>query len=112
MDLKTSTVLRIYRITSVVLIALLALMPLLFWRNIIFATFATTVVTLILILIVFQTQRLRMFARTISKLDQLMELLRDTKRKLSPMESNQLMQELAQIRARMLQDGSLKRSKP
>ena len=79
--------LRIYRITSVVLLALLALMPLLFWRHIIFATFATTVVTLVLILIAFQTQRLRMLARTIAKLDELLEVLRDTKRELSPTES-------------------------
>jgi low affinity Fe/Cu permease len=94
-----------------VLIALLVLMLLLFWRNIIFATFATTVVTLVLILIAFQTQRLRMLARTIAKLDELLELLRDTKRALSPLESKQLIQELAEIRARLLQDSSLKRSK-
>ena len=100
--------LRIYRITSVVLLALLALMPLLFWRNIIFATFATTVVTLVLILIAFQTQRLRMLARAIAKLDELLEVLRDTKRALSPLESKQVMQELAEIRARLLQEKSLK----
>jgi low affinity Fe/Cu permease len=101
--------LRIYRITSVVLLALLGLMPLLFWRHIIFATFATTVVTLVLILIAFQTQRLRMLARTIAKLDELLEVLRDTKRALSPLESKQLTQELAEIRARLLRDSSLKR---
>ena len=98
--------LRIYRITSIVLLALLALMPLLFRHNIIFATFATTVVTLVLILIAFQTQRLRMLARTIAKLDELLEVLRDTKRELSPTESKQIEQELAQIRARLLQDNS------
>jgi hypothetical protein len=103
--------LRIYRITSVVLLALLALMPLIFRRNIIFATSATTIVTLVLILIAFQTQRLRMLARTIVKLDELLELLRDTKRELSPLESKQLMQELALVRARLLRDSSLKRSK-
>jgi len=48
----------------------------------------------------------------ISKLDELLELLRDTKRELSPGESKQLMQQLSQIRARLLQDSSLKRSKP
>jgi low affinity Fe/Cu permease len=100
--------LRIYRITSVVLLALLTLMPLLFWRDIIFATFATTVVTLVLILIAFQTQRLRMLVRTIAKLDELLEVLRDTKRALSPLESKQVMQELAEIRARLLQEKSLK----
>jgi hypothetical protein len=102
-------VLRIYRITSVVLLALLALMPLMFRRHIILATFATAVASLVLILIAFQTQRLRMLARTIAKLDELLELLRDTKRALSPLESKQLMQELAEIRARLLRDNSLKR---
>jgi low affinity Fe/Cu permease len=101
--------LRIYRITSVVLLALLALMPLLFWRHIIFATFATTVVTLVLILIAFQTQQLRMLARTIAKLDELLSLLQDTKRELSPSESKRLHQELAEMRARLLQDSPLKR---
>jgi low affinity Fe/Cu permease len=94
-----------------VLLGLLALMPFIFWRNIIFATSATMVVTLVLILIAFQVQRLRMLARMIAKLDELLELLRDTKRELSPLESKQLMQQLAEIRARLLQDHSLKRSK-
>jgi low affinity Fe/Cu permease len=94
-----------------VLIGLLALMPLIFWRNIIFATFATTMVTLVLILIVFQVQRLRMLARTITKLDELLELLRDTRRELAPTESKQVIQELAQIRMRLLRDSSLKRPK-
>jgi low affinity Fe/Cu permease len=107
--MKTSTMLRIYRMTSVVLLALLALMPLLFWRHIIFATFATTVITLVLIVIAFQVQRLRMLARTNAKLDELLELLRDTKRELSPTESKRLQQELAEIRARLLRDNSLKR---
>jgi low affinity Fe/Cu permease len=101
-------ILRIYRITSAVLIGLLALMPLIFWRNVIFATFATAVITLVLILIAFQTQRLRMLVRTIAKLDELLEVLRDTKRALSPLESKQVMQELAEIRARLLQEKSLK----
>jgi hypothetical protein len=94
-----------------VLIGLLALMPFIFWRNIIFATFVTTVVTLVLILIAFQTQRLRMLTRTIAKLDELLELLRDTGRELSPTESKQLQRELAQIQARLLQESSLKRSR-
>jgi len=109
---KASMILRIYGITSAVLIGLLALMPFIFWRNIIFATSATTVVTLVLILTAFQVQRLRMLTHTIAKLDELLELLRDIRRELSPTESKQLMQELAQIRARLLQDSSLKRSKP
>jgi O-antigen/teichoic acid export membrane protein len=67
---------------SAVLIALLALMPLIYRHNIIFATSATVVVTLVLILIAFHVQRLRMLARTIAKLDELLELLRDTKREL------------------------------
>ncbi len=94
------------------LIAVLALMPLIYRQNIIFATSATVIVTLVLILIAFQVQRLRMLVRTIAKLDELLELLRDTRRELSPTESKQVMQELAQIRARLLQDSSLKRSKP
>jgi low affinity Fe/Cu permease len=95
-----------------VLIGLLALMPLIYWRDLIFATSATTVITLVLILIAFQVQRLRMLTRTIAKLDELLELLRDTKRELSPTESKQVQRELAQIRARLLQDSSLKRPKP
>ena len=50
-----------------------------------------------------------MFARTIAKLDELLELLRDTKRELSPTESKRLQQELAEIRARLLLDSSFKR---
>ncbi len=62
--------LRVYRISGAVLIALLALLPLLFWRHIIFATSATTVVTLALILIAFQVQRLQLQARTFSRHDE------------------------------------------
>jgi hypothetical protein len=86
-------------------------MPFIYRHNIIFATFATTVITLVLILIAFQVQRLRMLTRTITKLDELLDLLRDTRRELSPTESKQLMQELAQIRMRLLRDSSLNRSK-
>ncbi len=105
-------VLRIYRTTSVVLLALLALMPLLFWHDIIFATFVTTVITLILILIAFQTQRLRMLAHTLAKLDELLELLRDTRRELSPTESRQIQRELTRVRARLLRENSLRQPKP
>jgi low affinity Fe/Cu permease len=108
---KTSTLLRIYRIAIVVLLVVLALMPLIYQRHIAFATSATVVVTLVLILIAFQVQRLRMLADTIAKLDELLELLRDTKRALSPIESKQLQRELEEIRARLLRDRSLKRSK-
>jgi hypothetical protein len=100
--------LRIYRITSVVLLALLALMPLIFRRHIIFATFPTIVIALVLIVIAFQVQKLHVLARTIAKLDELLELLRDTKRALSPTESKRIQQELAEIRARLLRDNSLK----
>lgn len=109
--MKASLILRILRITSAVLIVLLALMLLIYRRHIIFATIATTVLMLVLILIAFQVQRLRMLGRTIAKLDELLELLRDTKREPSPLESKQLHQELALIRARLLRDSSLKRSK-
>jgi low affinity Fe/Cu permease len=81
-------------------------MPLLFWHNTIFATFATAVVILVLILTAFQIQRLRMLARTIAKLDELLEVVRETKRKLSRTESKQIEQELAQSRARLLRDNS------
>lgn len=104
--------LRIYRITSVVLIVLLAATALIFRGNIIFATFATIVVTVLLLLIAFQVQRLQMLVRTIAKLDELLELLRKTKLGLSSIESKQLTEELAQIRSRLLQDSSFKRSKP
>jgi hypothetical protein len=40
-----------------------------FWRHIMFAIFATTAVTLVLILIAFQVQRLPMPTRTIAKLE-------------------------------------------
>jgi hypothetical protein len=103
--------LRIYRITSIVLIVLLAATALIFRGNIIFATFATTVVTVLLLLIAFQVQRLQLLVRTIAKLDELLELLRKTKPGLSSIESKQLTEELARIRVRLLQDNSLKRSK-
>ena len=49
--MKTSTMLRIYRVTCVVLVVLLALIPSIYRRHSIFATFATTVLTFVLILI-------------------------------------------------------------
>lgn len=101
--------LKTYRIACVVLLIFLVLMPLIFRRHIIFATFATTVIALVLIVIAFQVQNLQLLARTIVKLDELLELLRDTKRELSPTESKRLQQELAEIRARLLQDSSFKR---
>ncbi len=58
------------------MLVLLALMPLIFRRHIIFVTSATTVVTLMLILIAFHVQRLQLLVRTIAKLDELLELLR------------------------------------
>ena len=45
------------------------------------------------------------------RLDELLKLLRGTKRELSPSESKGLHQELAEIRARLLQESSLKPSK-
>jgi hypothetical protein len=63
-------------------------------------------------MIAFQVQRLRRLTRTVAKVDELLELLRDTRRELSTTESKQVMQELAQIRARLLRESSLKRSKP
>ena len=101
--------LKTYRIASVALLVLLALMPFIFRRHIIFVTSATTVVTLMLILIAFNVQRLQLLVRTIAKLDELLELLRRSKGEFSPTESKQLEQELADIRARLLQDSSLKR---
>jgi hypothetical protein len=59
------------------------------------------VVTLVLILIAFQAQRLRVLAHTISKLDELLELLLRSKAEFSPTESKQLEQELADIRSRL-----------
>ena len=94
------------------LIGLLALLPLIYRHNIIFATFATAVIALALIFMAFQVQKLQLLMRTIAKLDELLELLRDTRREMPSTESKQVMQELAQIRARLLQDSLLKRSKP
>ena len=102
----------IYRVTCIVLLVLLALMPLIYRRHIFFATSATTVLTLVLILIAFQVQRLRMLSGTIAKLDALLELLRNSKRELSAFESKQLHQELALLRARLLRENSVKSSKP
>lgn len=70
--MKSSTVLKTYRIACIVLLVLLALMPLIFRRHIIFATCATTVIALVLMLIAFQVQKLQLLVRTITKLDELL----------------------------------------
>ena len=64
--------LKTYKIACVVLLIFLALMPLIFWRHIIFATFATTVIALVLIVIAFQVQKLHLLVRTVTKLDDLL----------------------------------------
>jgi hypothetical protein len=110
--MNTSTLLKIYRITSAVLIVLLALMPLIFRHNIVFVTSATSVVTLVLILIAFQVQRLRLLVHMIAKLDELLNLLRISSFEFSPNEAKHVMQELQLIRARLLRDSSLKRPEP
>ncbi len=104
--------LKIYRIASGVLIMLLAATALIFRANLLFATFATTVVAVLLILIAFQVQKLQLLVRTLAKLDELLELLRKAKPGLSSTESKKLSEELGQLRSRLLQDSSLKRSKP
>jgi hypothetical protein len=109
---KTSTLLRIYRVTTFVLLAALAVMPLIYWRNIVFATSATVVVTLVLMLIAFQVQRLRLLAGAIAKLDELLELLRDSKRELSVTESKRIVRELEEIRAGLLREKSVSRTNP
>jgi hypothetical protein len=108
--MSTSVMLRIYRITSAVLLVVLAVLLLIFRHNVVFATSATTLVTLVLILIAFQVQRLRLLVRTITKLDELLESLRNPKRELSPSEAKEMTQQLELIRARLLYDLSLKRS--
>ena len=110
--MKTSTLLRIYRVTTFVLLAVLALMPLIYRRNIIFATSATVVVTLVLIIIAFQVQRLRMLAGTIAKLDELLEFLRESKRELSVTESKRIVWELEEIRTGLLREKSVGRTNP
>lgn len=110
--MKTSVTLRIYRITCVVLLVLLALMPLIYRRHIIFATAASTLLTLALILIAFQVQRLHILARTIAKLDELLRLLEPTRDHLSASESQRLYRELSEIRMALLRDQSLRIRKP
>ncbi len=105
--MKRANLLKIYRILSAGLLALLAVMPLFFRGNIIFATFATAVITIILIVIAFHVQRLRMLAGALNKLDELLDLLRDAKRKLSPREAKQIEHELEGIRAGLLRNASM-----
>ena len=108
----SAKLLKIYRISSVALLALLAAMPLIFRGNVVFATFATGVITIILIVIAFHVQRLRMLEGVVRKLDKLLELLRDAKRGLSPLESKQIELELEGIRAGLLRKTSMRRDRP
>jgi hypothetical protein len=108
---KTSTLLRVYKVTSLVLLVPLILLPFIFRRNIIFATSATVGITFLLLFIALHVQRLQMLARTIGKLNELLELLRDAKRTLSPSESKQVTRELEQIRFCLLEDYSFRRWK-
>ena len=87
-------------------------MPFVFRGKIIFATFATAVVTIILIVIAFQVQRLRMLESAVNKLDQLLELLRDAKRGLSPGEAKRIEYELEGIRAGLLHKASMQVDRP
>jgi len=93
---------------SVALLALLVAMPLIFRGNIVFATFATAVITIILIVIAFHVQRLWMLESAVNKLDELLELLRDAKRGLSPRETRQLEHELEEIRGGLLRKASMR----
>ena len=111
-DVKTAKLLKVCRIVSVGLLALLVAMPLIFRGNIVFATFATTVITIILIAIAFHVQRLRMLESAINKLDELLELLRDAKRGLLPREAKQLGHELEGIRAGLLRNASMHLERP
>jgi hypothetical protein len=108
---KTSTLLRVYKVTSLVLLVPLILLPFIFRRNIIFATSATVAITFLLLFTPLHVQRLQMLARTIGKLNELLELLRDAKRTLSPSESKQVTRELEQIRFCLLEDNSFRRWK-
>ena len=62
----------------------------------------TMVVALALLLVAFQVQQLRLLVQTIEKLNELLELLRDATRPLSPTESKQIQQELEEIRAQLV----------
>lgn len=110
--MRSAKLLKVYRIVSVGLLALLAAMPLIFRSNIVFATFATAVITIILIVIASHLQRLRMLESAINKLDELLELLRDAKRGLSPRETRQLEHELEEIRGGLLRKASMRRERP
>jgi hypothetical protein len=105
---QTTKLLKIYRIATAGLLALLAVMPWIFRANVIFATVATAVIAAFLTMIAFQVQRLHLLERTVAKLDQLLALLRETKRALSPAESKRLQLELEQIRASLLHNRAMK----
>ncbi len=106
--MKTSTLLKFYKAMTFVLLVPLILLPFIFRRNIIFATSATVLITFLLILIAFQVQRLQVLMRALDKLDELLDLLRNAKRTLSPAEAQQITRELEQIRFRLLRDNSLR----
>jgi hypothetical protein len=106
--MQPAKLLKIYRVATVGLFALLAAMPWIFRGNVIFATIATAVIAVFLTMIAFQVQRLHLLERTIAKLDQLLALLRETKRALTPAESKRLQLELEQIRASLLHDRAMK----
>jgi len=111
-DVKSTKLLKVYRIVSVGLLALLVAMPLIFRGNIVFVTFATAVITIISIVLASHLQRLRLLENAINKLDELLELLRDTKRGLSPRETRQLEHELEEIRSGLLRKASMRRERP
>lgn len=109
--LQISSFLKFYRITSGGLLLGLIAVPLVFRYNPIYAAFASAILTLLLVVIVFQIQRLHALDRTLSKLDELLGLLREAKRPLTLAESQQLQQELERVRAALLHDRSMKRTK-
>ena len=87
-------------------------MPLIYRRDTILGTLATVVVAFVLIIIAFHVQRLHMLAGTIAKLDELLELLRDSKRELSVTESKRIARELEKIRADLLREKTAGRREP
>ena len=109
--MQTTKVLTVYRITSGVLLLALIALPFVFRSNPIFATVVSTILTLTLVVIAFQMQRLHTLERVLSKLDELLKLLREAKRPLTLTESQQLQQQLEQVRATLLQDRSMKGKK-
>ncbi len=109
--MQTTNFLKFYRVTSGALLVALIALPFVFRHNPIFATVANTIVTLTLVVIAFQMQRLYALERILSKLDELLTLLREAKRPLTPPESGQLQQQLEQVRVGLLQARSMRRTK-